>query len=213
MCPSIRAIANPTCGTCAVLVKLPGLIGRVAKDGVAPDDVEGQGLTGQAAATWPRPIAPATRLGKRVAQVKTMWPPSDPPTTASRRLDAQVVHQAALNLDHVADGNEWKIGAVGACPWAGLRLFGPVVPRQLPRMFGQTTKKPVRVDRAARARPRCPTSPGSSGLIVPGNVRVAGKRVANQHRVVPRWAELPEGLIGHGHFGEMTAQFQNRAAG
>ena len=29
--------------------------------------------------------APATRSGKRVAQVRTMCPPSDPPTTASSR--------------------------------------------------------------------------------------------------------------------------------
>ena len=47
MWPSIRASDSPTAGPLPLRVILAVLIGRVAEDGVAADDVEGQGLAGQ----------------------------------------------------------------------------------------------------------------------------------------------------------------------
>ena len=109
MCPSIRAMAKPDRRARAVIVVLPVVVGRIAEDGVAADDVEGQGLAGQPRRRWPWPRRRPRARESRVAQVSTMCPPSDPPTTATQPLDAQVVDQPPLHFDDVADGDGGEI--------------------------------------------------------------------------------------------------------
>ena len=46
-------------------------------------------------------------------------PPTEPPITASSLLDAEMIEQPFLGLDHVADGDHREIEAVGS---AGCRI-------------------------------------------------------------------------------------------
>ena len=122
----------------AVVVVSPVVVGRIAEDGVAADDVEGQGLAGQ-----PRRGGHRHGAGHAVGQARG---PGQHHVAAQRSadhgpqpVDAQVVDQPPLHLDHVADGDDGEVGAIGP-PVAGLMLLGPVVPRQPPRMLGQMTK-------------------------------------------------------------------------
>ena len=60
---------------------------------------------------------------------------------------------------------------------------------------------PVRVDRFARPDGNIPPAGVVLG-VVPGDVRIAGQGVADQHRVVAAALSCAVGFIGHGHAGQ-----------
>ena len=65
----------------------------------------------------------------------------------------------------------------------------------------------VRVDGVAGPHHDVPPA-GVVLRVVPRHVRVAGKGVADEHRVVPPRIQLPVDFVHHGHLGEQAAQFQ-----
>ena len=105
-----------------------------------------------------------------------MWPPSEPPTTA-RRLDPQVVHQPLLHLDHVADGDDGKIAAIGpAGPGIGaVRARRAAAAAQ---DVGANDEVSPGVDRLARPHHQIPPA-GIVLFIVPGYVGIARQGMAN----------------------------------
>ena len=131
-------MARPTVGPVLLIVVAALVIGRIAEDGVAADDVEGQGLAGQPRRGGHRDGA-GHAIGKPRGPGQHHVSAQRPADHGQQPLDAQVVDQPPLHLDDVADGDDGKIGRVRR-PVAGLMLFGPVVPRQPPRQFGQMTK-------------------------------------------------------------------------
>ena len=63
-------------------------------------------------------------------------PPIEPPATLEKLLDAEMVDQPLLGVDHVADGDDGKVEPIGA-PVFGLIEAGPVEPMQPPRYWGR----------------------------------------------------------------------------
>ena len=85
---------------------------RVAQDGVAPDHIEGQRLAGQPGGGGQgHHPAHAVRMPRRPGQ--RLVPAQRTADHRQQLADAQVIQQAALHLDHVADGNGREIAAVG----------------------------------------------------------------------------------------------------
>ena len=99
-------------GRPVLLVVVPALVvGRIAEDGVAADDVEGQGLAGQ-----PRRGGHGHGAGDAIGKPRG---PGQGHVAAQRSaddgqqpLDAQVIDQPPLHLDDVADGDDGEIGGV-----------------------------------------------------------------------------------------------------
>ena len=69
------------------------------------------------------------------------------------------------------------------------------------------TKKRSGVDRLARPDHDLPPA-RIVVRIVPGDMRIAADRVADEHGVVARRAERAVGFIGHGDAGQRTSEFQ-----
>ena len=200
-------MARPTAGPALVVVVPAAVIVRVAEDGVARHDVERQRLARQPRRGGERDDARDPLREARMAQVSAWCPPIEPPTTASSVVDAEVVEQPALHLDHVADGDGREVAAVRLAGRRVDRCSGPVVPRQPPRRFGQMTKYRSVSIGLARADDDVPPA-GIVVGVVPGHVRVAAEGVADQHGVVARGVEPAVGLVGDRHARQLAAQLQ-----
>ena len=123
MCPSIRAMAKPDHRPVALIVVLAVVVGRIAEDGVAADDVERQRLAGQS-----RRSGHGDGAGHAVGKPRG---PGQHHVTAQRSadhgpqpFDAQVIDQPPLHFDDVADGDGGKFGGIAPargrdrCCWA-----------------------------------------------------------------------------------------------
>ncbi len=85
-------------------------------------------------------IAWRMESGKSIAHCITCMPPRlAPTTTAHRRIPRRRIRRSCARVQspQVTIGNSGPYGR----PVAGLMVFGPVEPMQLPMLFGDTTKK------------------------------------------------------------------------
>ena len=156
----------------ALIVVLPVVIGRIAEDGVAADDVEGHGLAGQPRrrCRWrlPRPV-----------DRHSAWPRSGPCAAQrsahdrAKPADAQVIDQPPLHIDDVAHGDDGKIGGVGAAGFGidAVRPGGAAATAQNVRADDEVA---IGVDGLARPDDNVPPA-GIVGLVVLGDVRIAGQ--------------------------------------
>ena len=117
-----------------------------------------------------------------------------------------MIDQPPLHFDDVADGDGGEVGGIAA---AGGRVDGVGPGRAAAAAQDVRTNDEVAigVDGLARANQDIPPAGVIVG-VVPGNVRIARKRMADQHGVVALRAKLAVGLEGHGHFRQLPAKLQ-----
>ena len=86
-------------------------------------------------------------------------------------------------------------------------LFGPGRAAAAAQDVRADDEVAVGVDRLAGPDDDVPPA-GIVVGVVPGDVRIAGEGVADQHGVVALRVEPAVGLVGHGHLGQPPAQLQ-----
>ena len=167
--------------TAVVIVVSSLMVGRIAEDGVAADDVEGQGLARQ-----PRRSGQHGHAGHALGQPRR---PGHHGVSAQRPADrgpqppdAQVVDQSPLYLDDVAHRDHGEVG--GVLPAGGrIDAVGPRRAAAAAQQIGTNHIVAVGIDGLAGPDHDIPPA-GIVVGIVPGDVRIARQGVANQHGVV-----------------------------
>jgi hypothetical protein len=138
-------------------------------------------------------------------------------------LDAEIVEQAHLRVDHVGEGDAREVRSPELAG-VGPRRGGATRSVAASQIVGADHEETVGVDHAARADKELP--PTLAALLVPaladagdggiptGGVLAAGERVEDQDRVVARRRERAVGLVGERHRAERLAGAQaQRIAG
>jgi len=126
-------------------------------------------------------------------------------------LNAQVVQQVALQIDHIADGNHGKGEGIG---FSGFRIdaAGPCGSHATAEAVGANDKIFVRVYGLARPDHDIPPSElGVFGMVPACDMGITGKGVANQNRVIPLFIEFAVGLVRDVNRPEGLAAFEGHS--
>ena len=109
---------------------------RIAHNGRAPYRIEGDALRGQTMGSGDgKTVHDQVRVGD--CPLQRLHAAHRPTADGVPARDAQVVHQQALRVDHIADGDHGKIGGI-RLPGGGIGLCGPVLPMQPPMTLAHT---------------------------------------------------------------------------
>src|SRR5579859_2785479 len=117
-----------------------------------------------------------------------------------------MLQQSPLDLDHIPNGNGWKIPAIRP---AGFGIFaawarGSSAAAQQVRANDEET---VRVDGFAWAYGNFPP-PRVIGIVVPGNMRIAADCMTNQYRIVACRVEVAVSFVSNSDVPKLAAFFQ-----
>lgn len=178
---------------------------RIAQNGVATDDVKSQRLTGQ-----PRRSCNQTRCSD--AMRKTHCPGQRlmaAQTATNYRvqfLNTQVIDQPRLDIHHVRQSDFGETGCVSP---AGIGIDGirPGRAATTAQDVGTNDKISVGIDGFTRPDDNIPPA-RRVVLIMPGNMRIARKRVADQNGVGGGVIQPAVGFIGDGHRRQLLTQLQ-----
>ena len=178
----------------AVVVLAVGEMG-IGQDGVAADGVEGDGLRPQVRRRGDRDGG-IHHLGVGNRPLQHLHPADGAADHRQQMPDPELIEQQLLDADHVGDGDDRKVQAVGPTGF-GIHGARPGRSRAAAQEIGADHEVPVRID--ALARPDHALPPAGFlvvRVVVPGDVGIAAEGMADQDGVVPRLVQLPIGLIG-----------------
>jgi len=135
--------------------------------------------------------------------------PHGPAQGAQQPRHAEMVEQGSLGLDHVADGHHGKIQAPGiAGPLRILRARAAAAHAPAEHV-GADHKIAIGIDRAPGTDHDVPPArPVVLGRGEPGDMRVAGQGVQDEHGVVSRLRERAIGLVRKGDRRQGGTAFQ-----
>ena len=112
-------------------------------------------------------------------------------------LDAQMIDQAGLRVDHVANGDDGKVEPVGLAG-RGVARGRPRRPHATAEDIGADHEEAAGVDRFARPDQRLPPAGLLGDRMNICDMLVAGQSVADQDRVGALGIERAVGLVGDG---------------
>ncbi len=184
----------------------------VGHDRMAADNIERQGLGGKAHG---RSNAHAFPHDLRVTHAPGQGLHAAERAADHRRqpLDPQLPEQQILRLHNVAGRNFRKSRTVGPAG-ARIRRTRPGRAHAPAQDIRANHVKPVGVDALARPDHGIPPARlAVGGVMVTGDMRVAGERMADIHRVAAIRGQGSVSLIGHLQFRQDSPAFQNQAGG
>jgi hypothetical protein len=191
--------------TAFVGVVLAAVVVGIAANGVASHDVEGKGLARQARRGGQ--CDGASHALREACGPGQYLVASDRAADDRQQLfDAEMIQQSALHLNHVANGDGWKIAAVRP---SGRRVEAAgsrraATPAEEVRADHEVL---VGIDRLAGTDHDVPPARIILG-VVSGHVGVAAEGMAEEDGVVLRGAERAVGFVGDRHTRQPPAEFQ-----
>ena len=175
----------------ALVVILAVAVFGIGEDGVSADDVEGQGLARQSRRSGERDGA-GDAVGISRGPGERGMPAERSAHDGAELGDAQMLDQPPLGFDDIADRDDGKIGAVAAAGF-GIDAVRPGAAAASAQAVRADDEVAVGVDALARPDQNIPPA-GIVRVVVPGDVRIAGERMADQHGVVAPCVQAAVGL-------------------
>ena len=138
-------------------------------------------------------------------------PPMEPPETQKSLLDAQMVEQHGLGLDHVADRDDRKVEAPGA-PCRRVDLLRPAGSHAAAERVAADHEVTVGIEGLAGSHHQLPPAGFAGDRVGAYDELIAGERVTEQHRVGAFLVERAVSLIGEREWPEARRRNRARAA-
>ena len=183
---------------------------RIGHDGLAADLVEGDVLRGMPGGRRDRHGAEHA-VGVARGPFQHLHAAHRSADDAEQLVDAEVIDQAHLRIDHVADGDDGEVEAVGLAR-ARVDRGGPRRAHAAAEDVGADDEEAVGVDRLAGADERRPPAGLAGHRVLARDVLVARQRVADEDGVGLVGVERAVGLVGDARTARATGRRRAAAA-